>query len=214
MGCREILGEIAYAQGQYAEAEAHFRQELAIVRDLGNRERLSWSYARLGSAILAQDRLDEAVTLLSEALAIAEDCGDLRGIALAHRELGSLAQRQGALETARRHWRTAIGMAWRVQDRARLLVTLDALIGLAKLMAQAGDAERAVEVLTLVRGAARIDHYTETRAAQALAELESRLPKQRFAAAQARGQELELGAVVDAVLADERTAQGRPSKLL
>ena len=39
-------------------------------------------------------------------------------------------------------------------------------MGLATLMAQAGDAERAVEVLTLVRGAASIDRRTETKAEQ------------------------------------------------
>lgn len=108
---------------------------------------------------------------------------------------------QGALDTARRHWRTAIEIASRVQDRPHLLVTLDALMGLANLMAQAGDAERAVEILALVHGAARIDHYTTTRAERLLANLEDRLPPARFAAAQARSQALELGATMAEILA-------------
>jgi tetratricopeptide (TPR) repeat protein len=185
--CQELLGEIASAQDQFAEAEARFRHQLAIFSDLGYREQLSWSYSRLGAAVLAQGRLSEAAALLAEALAIAESCADPRGISRAHKELGYLALKQGALDMAMRHWRTAVDMAWRVQDRSQLLVTLDALIGLATLMAQADDAERAVEVLALVRSAARIDHRTETKAEQLLAELEARLSPARFAAAQAHG---------------------------
>jgi hypothetical protein len=90
-----------------------------------------------------------------------------------------------------------------VQDRPHLLVTLDALIGLATLTAQASDAERAVEVLTLVRSAARIDRRTENTAEQLLAELEGHLSPARFAAAQARGHKLELGATVVAMLAED-----------
>jgi len=201
-GCHEVLGEIASAQGQFAEAEARFRQELAIVRELGYREPLSWSFSRLGGAVLAQDRLSDAAGLLAEALAIAEGCGDPRGIARAHNQLGELALRQGARDTARQHWRTAVDIAWRVQDRPQLLVALDALMGLATLMAQAGDVERAVELLALVRGAARIDRRTEAKAEQVLAELEARLSPARFTAAQARGRALELDATVAALLAE------------
>jgi tetratricopeptide (TPR) repeat protein len=200
--CQEVLGEIAYAQGQFAEAEARFRQQLAIVPDLGYRELLSLNFSRLGAAVLAQNRLSDAAGLLAEALAIAESCGDLRGISRAHKELGYLALRQGALDTARRHWHTAVDMAWRVQDRAHLLVTLDALIGLATILANENDVEQAVEVLALVRSAARIDRRTETKAEQVLTELEIRLPAARFVAAQARGRALELGARVAAMLVE------------
>jgi hypothetical protein len=89
-----------------------------------------------------------------------------------------------------------------VQERSQLLVSLDALIGLATVMGQAGDAERAVELLVLVRSAARIDRRTEKKAEQVLAELEARLSPASFAAAQARGQALKLGAAVAAMLAE------------
>jgi len=67
---------------------------------------------------------------------------------------------------------------------------------LATLVANENDVERAVELLTLVRGAAHIDRRTETKAERLLAELEARLPTARFAAAQARGRALEVGATV------------------
>jgi hypothetical protein len=94
-------------------------------------------------------------------------------------------------------------MAWRVQDRPHLLVTLDALMGLATLIIQASDAERAVELLTLGRSAARIDCRTESKAEQLLAEQEARLLAARFAAAQTRGRARELGATVAAMLAED-----------
>jgi hypothetical protein len=102
----------------------------------------------------------------------------------------------------RRHWRTAIEVAWRVQDRAHLPVTLDALIDLATILAYENDVERAVDLLTLVCGAATTDRRTETKAEQLVAELEARLSPARFAAAQARGRALELGAAVAAILAE------------
>jgi hypothetical protein len=144
----------------------------------------------------------KAERLLAEALAIAERCGDPQGISRAHKELGYLALKQGALGTAGRHWRTAISIAVRVQDRPHLLLTLDALIGLATLMAQTGDLERAVELLTLVRRAACSDRHTQTRAEQVLAELESRLPPSHLAAAEARGRALQLDATITAILAE------------
>ena len=110
-----MLGEIASAQGQFAEAEAHFRQELAFWHEFGNRALLSRSFSRLGAAVLAQNRLSDAAGLLAEALTIADACGDSHGIALAHKELGYLALKQGALDTARRHWRTA--SRWRGASR-------------------------------------------------------------------------------------------------
>jgi predicted ATPase/DNA-binding XRE family transcriptional regulator len=200
--CQELLGEIAYVQGQFAEAEAHVRQELAVWHEFGNRALLARSISRLGAAVLAQERLSDAAGLLAEALAIALGCGDPHAISRAHTQLGYLALKQAALDTARRHWRTAIDVAWRVQERSHLLVTLDALIGLATVMGHAGDAERAVELLALVRSAARIDCRTEAKAEQLLIELEARLSPASFAAAQARGQALELGAAVAAMLAE------------
>lgn len=200
--CQEVLAEIAYGQGQFAEAEVHFRQQIAIQGNLGYREQLSWGLSRLGAAVLAQGRLGDAAGLLAEALAIAESCGDPRGIARAHKELGYLALKQGAHDTARRHWRTAIDIARRVQDRPHLLIMLDALLGLATLMAQADNVESAVELLTLVRRAASIDYHTATRAEQQLAELERRLSPAGFATAQARGRGLELAATVAAVVAE------------
>jgi hypothetical protein len=126
----------------------------------------------------------------------------IRAASRAHTQLGYLALKQGAPGTARRHWRTAIDLAWRVQNRAHLLITLDALIGLATIVANWNDLERAVELLALVRSAATIDRHTETRAEQALAELKARLSPASFAAAQARGRALELGATVAAVLVE------------
>jgi predicted ATPase len=200
--CLELLSEIAYAQGQFAEAEAHIREELAIWHEFGNRALLARSISRLGAAVLAQNRLSDAAGPLAEALAIAKRCGDPHGISHAHNQLGYLALKQGVHDAARRHWHTAIDAAWHVQDRPQLLVALDALIGLATLLANENDVERAVELLALVRGAASIDRRTETQAEQLLAELEARLLPASFAAAQARGRELELGAAVAAVLAE------------
>ncbi len=199
--CLEVLGEIASAQGQFAEAEARFQQELVLVRDLGYREQLSMSLSRLGAAVLAQKRLSESAELLAEALVIAERCGDQRASAYAHNSLGCKALRQGALDTARRHWRTSIDLVWPARDRTVMLIILNALLGLATLTAKEQDVERAVEVLALVQRAAGIDRRTETQAEQLLAELEAHLSPARFCAAHARGRALALDATVAAIRA-------------
>jgi hypothetical protein len=79
---------------------------------------------------------------------------------------------------------------------------LEPLMDLAILMASVADEDWSVELLTLVRGVASIDRRTETKAERLLAELEERLPVARFAAAQARGRALELGATVTTMLAE------------
>jgi hypothetical protein len=79
---------------------------------------------------------------------------------------------------------------------------LDALIGLAALLAQVGDTDRAVELLALVHLLSRIDHHIQIRAEQLLADLQTRLSEVRFAALQARGKALQLGDVIAALLAE------------
>jgi tetratricopeptide (TPR) repeat protein len=203
--CFNLLGQIAYAQGQLEEAEAHFRQELAIVRDLGHREFQSWCLSRLGAAVLAQGRQADAAGLLAEGLALAESSGDPQGMAYTHNQLGELAFKQGARDTARQHWRAALEMARRMQGREQLLVILNALMGLATLLTAEGAAERAIELLTLVRRAATIDRRTETKVEQQLAGLEASLPAGQFTAAQARGRARELEATLAEILAESRS---------
>jgi hypothetical protein len=89
-----------------------------------------------------------------------------------------------------------------MQDWSQLRAALDALMSLATLVAKDHNRERAVEVITLVRSAARIDHRTETKAERLLADLERHLSPNRFAAAQARGQALQFDAMVAALLAE------------
>jgi hypothetical protein len=122
-----------------------------------------------------------------------------------HNSLGCMALRQGVLDTARRHWRTSIDLVWPARDRSGVLITLNALMGLASVTAKEQDGERAVEILVLVRRAADIDRRTETQAEQLLAELEGRLPPARFTAAHTRGSALALDATVAAVLAEGAT---------
>ena len=72
---------------------------------------------------------------------------------------------------------------------------------------QAGDGERVVELLVLVRSPARIDHRTETQGEQLLAESEGRLSPARLAATQARGRALQLDVTVAELVAEAQNSR-------
>ena len=114
-----MLGRIAQAAGDWAQARAEFEQAVALEDTLIHSEPPYWYYPvrqSLGAVLLAAGKLDEAETVFRQSLLRAANNGwALHGLAMTYQRLG----RQGAAETARNQFTRAwLGSA--PPDLARL----------------------------------------------------------------------------------------------
>jgi predicted ATPase len=200
--CLDDLGEIACTVGDFDEAAACYRQSLDLYRDLGSQGHQAWALSGLGETALGQGNLTEAARWLAQTLALFEQNGSTRGLARAHNLLGDLALRQGQVDQAHQHWHSGLAAAARIRESSRTRLLLEALARRAKCMAETGQAEPAAQLLALILTRDGLERRAQDKARAILAELETQLPADVFAAARARGQALELGATVAAMLAE------------
>ena len=106
-------GQLAFMQGEAAQAVALYEESLALYRGLGQSQGIAGALALLGQATQARGEAARAHALLAESLAQFEELGDARGIVSVLMILGLGAQEPG--------------------DEARTRVLLEA--GLARLRA-------------------------------------------------------------------------------
>ena len=108
-------------------------------------------------------------------------------------------------ELARQHWRICLETALQVPERYQILVMLDAIMGVAALESKSGDLEYAVTLLAFVQQAAAIDRTTQAKAERLLAWVVRALLPEHSAAAQARGQQMQLEETLAEILAEAAT---------
>jgi len=149
------LGALAQRRGASKDAEALYRQSLAIAEELGNASGVASAQHQLG--ILAQLRgdLDEAEHRYRQSLAIAEQLGDIARVASAQHQLGMLAQLRGDLDEAEHRYRQSLAIAEQIGDQSGIAAGLGQLGVLAQ---SRGDYEEAKlrygQVLELSEGVA------------------------------------------------------------
>jgi tetratricopeptide (TPR) repeat protein len=111
------LGNIAYLQGDYAEARRLYQQSLEIKERLGNQGGKAGSLHQLG--MIAQDQGDyaEARRLYQQSLETFERLGDQSGKATTLHELGNIAYLQGDYAEARRLYQQSLEIKERLGDQ-------------------------------------------------------------------------------------------------
>ena len=90
-----------------AEAEATYRQALALHRAGGNRTMEAWSLHMLALSMVSQDRAAEAKAAAREALGHFREAGDVAGITLVLDDLSGVALFDNDLPRAGRMWGAA-----------------------------------------------------------------------------------------------------------
>jgi tetratricopeptide (TPR) repeat protein len=95
-----LLGGIAYRQGEVDTASQLVRESLAIYQAYGNRSGAAAAYANLG--VLAANRLDNEAAYNNFALSLGlrEALGDSLGIAISCNNLGQLERNRGQFDQA------------------------------------------------------------------------------------------------------------------
>jgi tetratricopeptide (TPR) repeat protein len=108
------LGMSAEERRAFEEAEAWYRQALAIEERIGDEHGQASTLHQLGNVAYSQRQFEEAEAWYRQALAIEERIGDEYGQALALHQLGMIAQERGAFEEAEAWYRQALAIRRRI----------------------------------------------------------------------------------------------------
>jgi len=186
------LGEVARRQGDFDRAQAWLREALERQRQLGDRLHMGETLANLGRLALNQGELQAARACCEQSLASLADIGYTRLTSQVKICLGLLAAAQGHAEAALALFREGLQMALEGQHQ---LSRVEALEGIAGLLIERGDPQRAARWLAVTETAretlgAPIPPIERARYDQLHQQLRQALGAERYAAARAQAAEL------------------------
>ena len=184
------LGKAFRLQGDYEQAEQLYRQSLEVASAANNKPTIALYLLNLGCLIQDQGDLPQAEQLQRESLTIWQQTGEEARVGDISRCLGHLmvALGESRHDEARQHFREALKLSIKIH---LVPIALDVCRGVAQLLTQAGETERAVELATLAEQHEASTFETKEKARQLLAELEDQLPPATVRTARAKGQALD-----------------------
>ncbi|HET9222412.1 MAG TPA: LuxR C-terminal-related transcriptional regulator, partial [Roseiflexaceae bacterium] len=162
-------------QGEVAAARAALQECLQI--SSANRDRWSVAFAllQLGRVALRQGETAEARYLCAESIEVFRELGDRWSLGLSLIAAAQVADADADPRAARRAYLEAAQLA---RDTNLIPIALDAALGIAVLLARAGRAEPALELLAEVRAHEATDYQTRERAEALWAALAPRIAPQ------------------------------------
>lgn len=143
----EALGEaarLAWFHGDYRRAISLSEEQLALVRDLGDRWRLARVLRDFGVLLQHHKNLVRATALFEESLVLFRELGDVGGIARALSGLGTVAKDRGDYDDATRLLEESLNIYRQLQDADGLYWTL---MSLGFTASAQGNYERAAELI-------------------------------------------------------------------
>jgi tetratricopeptide (TPR) repeat protein len=191
------LGTLFAKQGQYERAQQYFEQSLQLRREIGDQYGVATSLNNLGAIARYLDDYETAQTYVEESLAIHVEIAHRPGSVYCLDNLGYITAARGNLTAAWRYFRMALEESLAVKA---IILTLDALTGIAGLLAQSGDYAQAAQLLGLTLNHPVVQAETHTNAAPILETLRQALSPDRLAAEMEHGKSLDLQQVVTEVL--------------
>ena len=191
------LSTLAYLQEEYAEAKRLRQETLEICREIGYRWGIASSLKSLGDVATRLREYDQAMRYLTDSLALLQEEGDRRSQAYTLSSLGTVAQSMEDIQESRHYFQRALAEAIEIGEPA---LALDILMSLAKLTAQEGDVERALELLTFVFHHPASEQQTRDQIEPLRAKLADRVPAQAVAASEIRGRALDLNELAAIIL--------------
>jgi len=192
-----LVGIAARYLDEYAEARQVHTQVLQMCREMDYLLGVALASYYLGRTAHLQGDLAEAERYLTESLTIAKKLAYQRGVTQSLNILGNVAFAQGKYQQAKRYLVEALEMT---QEMHAAPMTLDVLTGLAQLLAEEGENERAVALLALPLRHAASKQETKEKASRLYSQLSSQLPSQIVDIARQNGHADELEVVVAQIL--------------
>jgi tetratricopeptide (TPR) repeat protein len=185
---------------ELAEARRHFTQSAAVARSNNHPSGMAAALAGLGQIELNLGRAARATEIYREVLSLCEHYGRQNDMysAVALVGLGQAAAAMHIFAEAKEYYRRALHVPARLGR-----TTMEAIAGVAQVMAMDGNSARATELLAFVVAHPYTPHWTRQEARGLLAELTAELPAETCTAATLRGQARELEDVVAEVTSAE-----------
>ena len=191
--------------GEYDVAVAHHQEALNLYKDIGIQDGIAASIADLGDVCLAMRRYGEARERYQETLEILQRIDFQPYFGILFCKFGYLAVASGDHQDAQKRFISALEIGLDFQTSATIKTAnlcLDTLPGVAALLAQTRETERAVEIAALAGNHVLSDPFTKRKAKTILSELSVQLPPEIFSAAQERGKSLDVEATAQELLKD------------
>ncbi|MDQ3699908.1 MAG: tetratricopeptide repeat protein, partial [Chloroflexota bacterium] len=133
-------GTLAYQQGDYAAASAHYETGLALKRVLGDLQGVANSLNGLGNVAALRGEYAVARALFEESLAVRRRLRDRWGVAAALHNLGYVSHQEGGLAAARRYYEESLTAEQELGNRHGVALSLG---NLALVVAEGGDPDGA-----------------------------------------------------------------------
>ena len=196
-----VLAEARLHRGAYPEARVLAEETISRAREIGYDNGVSQAQIVLGGVLLAEAALPQAYATLQNSLKalkqISDDPRDVHPSAWIGLAARGLDQRHEAWQ----HLATALEWASRHQEFRELMVTL---AGIALLLVDVGQIERAVELYALASRYPFVANscWFADVAGDTLAEVAATLPAERVAVLQERGRTRDLEATAAELLAE------------
>jgi predicted ATPase/tetratricopeptide (TPR) repeat protein len=197
----EILAWCEANLGLYEAARLHSQAALAVFHEIDDSGGRALALLGLGAVELAAGDHTGAHRALTESAALFRDVGDQEQKGLAYAHLAYADKGLGRPDQARQHLRDAL------ESGARLgawMPSVQAIPGMALLLAEAGDPERAVELYALASQHPYVGNsrFWEDVAGRRIAAVAARLPAGVAEAARERGRARDLDATVRELLVE------------
>ncbi len=144
--CLNSLANIAFYRGDYPTAIRNYEEALAISRELDDPQGIAFALLGLGWVNVWLGEYSQATRFSEESLALFREMGERQEASSCLNNLGHAAAGMGQEETAKRYYREALAEAY---DIGAQPILLEAVAGLAGLLARAGRYSRAAELLGL-----------------------------------------------------------------
>lgn len=117
-------GFLAFRQGDYDGATAHFQESLPLFRALEDSSGAGHALQTLGHIAVARGEVEQAKTLLAESLEWCRRAGDKRLMAISLNALGEAARCQEDYAAARSSYEASLALRREAGDRRGLAVSL------------------------------------------------------------------------------------------
>lgn len=140
------LGDTSRLLRDYRTSKTHYEQALLLFTESDAREGMAWALHGLGDLAREQKAYPQAQEYHRQSLVLFEKIGDLNAMSETLNALGNTLCSLAEYAQARVYFQQALQVALSVQA---IPVALDVLVGLARILAEEGASQQALELLAI-----------------------------------------------------------------